>query len=79
MLSLAQNVAGKVTSVVSSAAQNVEERVFGLFTSSDEKILDQIYSTHVHAEKTFDEDSLFLVVENVLNHATQIVAKVVQV
>ncbi|KAL5542119.1 hypothetical protein UlMin_009829 [Ulmus minor] len=78
MLSLAQNVAGKVTSVVSSAAQNVEERVFGLFTSSDEKILDQIYSTHVHAEKTFDEDSLFLVVENVLNHATQIVAKVVQ-
>ncbi|KAL5542127.1 hypothetical protein UlMin_009837 [Ulmus minor] len=74
MLSLAQNVA----STVSSAVQHVQEEIFGLFTTSDDKIMDQIYSTHVHAEKTFDEDALFLVVENVLKHSLQIGDKIVQ-
>lgn len=46
---------------------------------SDEQILDQIYSTHVHSHTKFDVDSLFILVENTLRRSTLIVDNVVQV
>ncbi|KAH7522201.1 hypothetical protein FEM48_Zijuj07G0113200 [Ziziphus jujuba var. spinosa] len=74
MLNLAQNVVHKVASSV----HHVEEEILGLFTMTDNKIMDLIYATHVHADETFDDDSLFIIVENILKRATQIVDKVVQ-
>ncbi|KAF3456892.1 hypothetical protein FNV43_RR01546 [Rhamnella rubrinervis] len=74
MLNLTQSVATKVTSTV----QNLGEEVLGLFTMSDKKIMDLIYATHVHSDNQFDEDSLFVIVENILKRATQTVDKVVQ-
>ncbi|KAL5574204.1 hypothetical protein UlMin_023801 [Ulmus minor] len=49
-----------------------------LFNMTDEQITNKIYATHVHAKKKFDEDSLFLVVENVLKHSLQIADKLAQ-
>lgn len=69
------NIAHKVV----SAVHHIEEEIVGLFTMSDEKIIDQIYDTHAHADETFDDDSLFIIVENILKPATQIVDKIVQV
>jgi len=48
-------------------------------TMSDEQILEQIYSTHVHGDTKFDVDSLFTLVENTLRRSTRIVDNVVQV
>lgn len=48
-------------------------------TMSDEHILEQIYSTHVHSDTKFDVDSLFTLVENILKRSTHIVDNVVQV
>ncbi|XP_027367350.1 protein SIEVE ELEMENT OCCLUSION B-like [Abrus precatorius] len=45
---------------------------------SDEQILEQIYSTHVHSHTKFDVDSLFILVENTLRRSTHIVDNVVQ-
>ncbi|XP_020222813.1 protein SIEVE ELEMENT OCCLUSION B isoform X2 [Cajanus cajan] len=45
---------------------------------SDEQILEQIYSTHVHSHTKFDVDSLFILVENTLRRSTLIVDTVVQ-
>ncbi|KAL5139144.1 Protein SIEVE ELEMENT OCCLUSION B [Glycine soja] len=45
---------------------------------SDEQILEQIYSTHVHSHTKFDVDSLFILVENTLRRSTLIVDNVVQ-
>ena len=50
-----------------------------LFAVSDKKIMDLIYESHVHTEQSYDDASLFAVVENILNHTTRIVDKVVQV
>ncbi|TKY51872.1 SIEVE ELEMENT OCCLUSION B protein [Spatholobus suberectus] len=47
-------------------------------TMSDEQILEQIYSTHVHSDTKFDVDSLFTLVENTLRRSTHIVDNVVQ-
>ncbi|KAL1342079.1 hypothetical protein HN51_028659 [Arachis hypogaea] len=47
-------------------------------TMSDEQILEQIYTTHVHTDTKFDVDSLFTLVENTLRRSTQIVDNVVQ-
>ncbi|KAK7344016.1 hypothetical protein VNO77_13214 [Canavalia gladiata] len=47
-------------------------------TMSDEQILDQIYSTHIHTDTKFDVDSLFTLVENTLRRSTHIVDNVVQ-
>ncbi|KAI4317946.1 hypothetical protein L6164_025767 [Bauhinia variegata] len=49
-------------------------------TLSDEQILDQIYTTHVHdhTDTKFDVDSLFILVENILKRSTHIVDNVVQ-
>ena len=79
MLSIAENVVSKVGTVVSNAEQQIEGEAMSLFTFSDKKITDLIYATHVHADETFDEDSLFVIVENILKHSTQIIDKVVQV
>ncbi|XP_048333005.1 protein SIEVE ELEMENT OCCLUSION B-like [Ziziphus jujuba] len=74
MLNIAHNVATKVT----SAVHHIGEEVLGLFTMSDNKIMDLIYETHVHADETFDDDSLFIITENILKRSTQIVDKLVQ-
>ena len=72
MLGLANNVASKVASVIQTGE-------LSRFAISDKKILDEIYSTHVHADDSFDDDSLFIIVENILKRATQTVDKIVQV
>jgi hypothetical protein len=47
---------------------------------TDEQILDQIYSTHVHNSDTkFDAASLFTLAHNTLARSTHIVDSVVQV
>jgi hypothetical protein len=49
-------------------------------TMTDEQILDQIYSTHVHNSDTkFDAASLFTLAHNTLARSTHIVDSVVQV
>ncbi|CAN6547859.1 unnamed protein product [Malus baccata var. baccata] len=53
-------------------ANNVATKVASI------KVLEQIYETHIHADESFDDDSLFAVTENILKHATQIVDKIVQ-
>ena len=62
-----------------TVVHHIEEEVLGLFSMSDHKIMELIYATHVHADENFDDDSLFIIVENILKRATQIVDKVVQV
>ncbi|KAL1294727.1 hypothetical protein HN51_055537 [Arachis hypogaea] len=47
-------------------------------TMSDEQILEQIYSTHVHSDTKFDVQSLFTLVDNTLKRSTSIVDNVVQ-
>ncbi|KAE9619182.1 hypothetical protein Lal_00047965 [Lupinus albus] len=47
-------------------------------TLSDEQILWQIYSTHVHSDTKFDAGSLFTLVENILTRSTHIVENLVQ-
>ncbi|XP_048334288.2 protein SIEVE ELEMENT OCCLUSION B-like [Ziziphus jujuba] len=74
MMHITSNAATKVASVV----HHIEEEIIGLFTMTDEKIMDHIYDTHAHGEETFDDDSLFIIVENILKPATQIVDKIVQ-
>ncbi|KAM0988720.1 hypothetical protein ACFX13_012866 [Malus domestica] len=79
MLGLANNVAAKVASVVTTTHQHITgDHELSLFTMSDQKILEQIYGTHVHADESFDDDSLFGITENILKRATQIVDKIVQ-
>ncbi|XP_048334289.2 protein SIEVE ELEMENT OCCLUSION B isoform X1 [Ziziphus jujuba] len=72
------NIAHHVATKVVSAVHHVEEEIRGLFTLTDEKIMDHIYETHAHADETFDDDSLFIITENILKPATQIVDKIVQ-
>lgn len=56
---------------------------FSFLTMPDKNITQLIYQTHVPAspaaEKVFDEDSLFIIVENILVRATQIIDSIVQV
>ncbi|CAL8989832.1 unnamed protein product [Prunus brigantina] len=71
MLGLANNVVTKVASVITGHHE------FSLFSMSDKKILDEIYTTHhVNVDTSFDDDSLFGIVENILKHATQTVDKI---
>ena len=69
------NVAG----TASETALPIQTEVLSLFTMSDEKILDTIRETHVHADDSFDLESLFLVVQNIVKRSTQIVDNIVQV
>ncbi|KAL5542113.1 hypothetical protein UlMin_009823 [Ulmus minor] len=65
------------TLLVMASAKPKEEEL-SLFTMSEHKVMDLIYATHVHDDQSFDDDSLFLVVQNILKHSTQIVDKLVQ-
>ncbi|KAJ1409429.1 Sieve element occlusion, N-terminal [Sesbania bispinosa] len=58
--------------------QTAESSEHNPLTMSDEQILDQIYSTHVHSDTKFDVDSLFTLVDNTLRRSTHIVDNVVQ-
>ncbi|KAF4365764.1 hypothetical protein F8388_003433 [Cannabis sativa] len=78
MLNGVQGVVSKVESVVSNVHRHIEGEVSGIFTMSDKKIIDLVYDTHVHADDSFDEDSLFVIVENVLKRSNQIIDKIVQ-
>ncbi|BAT94736.1 hypothetical protein VIGAN_08136400 [Vigna angularis var. angularis] len=60
-----------------SLLQNAENERNPLIMS-DEQILEQIYSTHVHSDTKFDVDSLLTLVENTLRRSTHIVDNVVQ-
>ena len=46
-----------------------------LFAESDEKIMELVYSTHVHEvdQTAFDTESMFLVAQNIINYSTQAV------
>ncbi|KAF4353562.1 hypothetical protein G4B88_003113 [Cannabis sativa] len=56
-----------------------EDEVISVFTMSDKTIKDLIFATHVHSDhKSFDEDSLFLVVENVVMRSSQIIDEIIQ-
>ncbi|XP_057948273.1 protein SIEVE ELEMENT OCCLUSION B-like [Malania oleifera] len=70
-------MAAKLGGEVTEAAKHATEERVSLLTS-DEKILEQIYTTHVHGDDNFDVDSLFVVVENTLKNATHIVDNYVQ-
>ncbi|GMY27253.1 protein SIEVE ELEMENT OCCLUSION B-like [Fagus crenata] len=59
------------------SSQQANKGGLSLFTLSDQDILNQIYSTHVHDDAKFDVESLFIVVENILKRATGIVDNVV--
>ena len=65
--------------LVGSSQQANKGGLISLFTLSDQDILNQIYSTHVHDDEKFDVESLFIVVENILKRATSIVDNVVLV
>ncbi|PON78093.1 Sieve element occlusion [Trema orientale] len=77
MVSIVQDVIAKVETAVSNVHQHIEGEL-SIFTLSDKKINDLIYATHVHADESFDEDSLFVIVENILKRSTQIIDKIVQ-
>jgi hypothetical protein len=61
------------------SSQQANKGGLSLFTLSDQDILNQIYSTHVHDDEKFDVESLFIIVENTLKRATSIVDNVVLV
>ncbi|KAF4404214.1 hypothetical protein G4B88_014670 [Cannabis sativa] len=84
MLNGVKSVVSKVvqdTNVNNVVVQQIEitsDQITSVFTMSDKKINDLIYATHVHADESFDEDSLFIIVENVLKSSNQIIDKIVQ-
>ncbi|XP_045808113.1 protein SIEVE ELEMENT OCCLUSION B-like [Trifolium pratense] len=47
-------------------------------TMSDELILEEIYSTHVHSHTKFDAESLFNIAADILKRSTHVVENVVQ-
>jgi hypothetical protein len=67
------------SNVVLASSQQPKKGDLSLFASSDLEIMNQIYATHVHNDEKFDVESLFIVVENILKRATQIVDNVVLV
>jgi hypothetical protein len=48
-------------------------------TMSDEHILEEIYSTHVHSDTKFDVESLFNIAGSILVRSTHVVDNIVQV
>lgn len=77
MASIAKELISRVENTITTVKEKIASHI-SLFTLSDEKITELIYETHVHSDESFDEDSLFIVVENILKRATQIIDKVVQ-
>ncbi|PON53339.1 Sieve element occlusion [Trema orientale] len=81
MLSFAQSLVLSQPGPVLSTTFDDEQKTEGelsLFTASDEKILDLVYATHVHHDQSFDVESLFFVVENIIKRSGQIVDNVIQ-
>ncbi|TKY58192.1 sieve element occlusion s [Spatholobus suberectus] len=72
------NVVMSTKSSLKSLFHNPANNEHNPLTMSDEQILDQIYSIHVHSDTKFDVDSLFTLVENTLRRSTHIVDNVVQ-
>ncbi|XP_057948274.1 protein SIEVE ELEMENT OCCLUSION B-like [Malania oleifera] len=70
-------MAAKFGGEVTAAAKHAAGERVSVLTLSDEKI-QKFYATHVHGDDKFDVDSLFVVVENTLKHATHIVDNYVQ-
>ncbi|KAK7837008.1 protein sieve element occlusion b [Quercus suber] len=54
------------------STQKAIEDELSVSTMSNNKIMDQISATHVHADKNFDVESLFIVVKSILNGATHV-------
>ncbi|PON40144.1 Sieve element occlusion, N-terminal [Parasponia andersonii] len=80
ILKHATQVVDKVVQAETAPASNqiqVGEPI-SVLAVPDNMIMDLIYESHVHADASFDDESLYLVVENILKHATQVVDKVVQ-
>lgn len=69
----------QVTSATEAKPVETGEPIISLFTMPDNKIMDLIYESHVHADDSFDDGSLFVVAENILKRSTRVVDKVVQV
>lgn len=76
VLHAANNVSSQVVSSVLPGAVGNDHNPL---TMSDEHILEQIYSTHVHSDTKFDSGSLFAITENILIRSTHLVDNVVQV
>lgn len=62
-----------------SVIQGAGENEHNPLTMSDEQILEQIYSTHVHSDTKFDVHSLLVLTDNTLRRSTHIVDSLVQV
>lgn len=75
VLHAAKNVSSQVVSVLPATVGNDHNPL----TMSDEHILEEIYSTHVHSDTKFDSASLFAITENILIRSTHLVDNVVQV
>ena len=54
------------------STQKAIEDELSVSTMSNNQIMDQISATHVHADKNFDVESLFIVVKSILNGATHV-------
>ena len=54
-----------------STQKDIEDEL-SVSTMSNNQIMDQISATHVHADKNFDVESLFIVVKSILNGATHV-------
>lgn len=68
-----------MTSNALGSSQQSKKGGLSLFTLSEQEILNQIYSTHVHDDEKFDVESLFIIVENILKRATVVVDNIVLV
>uniref|UniRef100_A0A7N2LM01 Sieve element occlusion N-terminal domain-containing protein n=1 Tax=Quercus lobata TaxID=97700 RepID=A0A7N2LM01_QUELO len=54
------------------STQKAIEDELSVSTMSNNQIMDQISATHVHADKNFDAESLFIVVKSILNSAIHV-------
>ncbi|KAF3949338.1 hypothetical protein CMV_024782 [Castanea mollissima] len=54
------------------STQKAIEDELNVSTMSNNQIMDQISATHVHDDKNFDVESLFIVVKSILNGATHV-------
>ena len=59
--------------IVLVTSQKVIKTELSVLTMPDDHIMNHIYATDVHNDEKFDADSLFVVVENILKHATAVV------
>lgn len=76
----AEKVAGAAVAAPVLVAEKAVEAIADIFTWPDKKILNLIYSTHVHKhDDNFDEESMFVIVESIIKRSYQIVDNLVQV